>query len=184
MHVGKNMILGLLILLIGASILLKAVFHIDIPLARTAVALFIIYIGVKMLLSSFGVRGSCDWERDGAALFNSKSFKYSEGDKDSKQYSIVFGSSTIDLSSLPADKKEDTHVEVNIVFGEGTVLLSKKIPFQIRTNAVFAEAKTPDDNMVAFGTLNYANPDQKAETGRLIIHGNVVFGSLKFQYKD
>jgi predicted membrane protein len=184
MHVGKSMILGVLFVLIGGSILLKAVFHIDIPLARMAVALFIIYIGVKMLMSSFGVRGACDWDRNGAALFNSKSFKWTEGDKDSKQYSVVFGSSSIDLSSLPSDKKEDTHVEVNTVFGEGTVLLSKKIPFQIQTNAVFAEAKMPDDNMVAFGTLNYTNPDQKAETGRLIIHGNVVFGSLKFKYKD
>jgi predicted tellurium resistance membrane protein TerC len=50
MGVGKNMILGILFLLIGLSILLKAVFHIDIPVVRTAFALFIIYIGFKMLL--------------------------------------------------------------------------------------------------------------------------------------
>jgi predicted membrane protein len=190
MRAGKHMILGILFLLIGLSILLKAVFHIDIPLARTGFALFIIYIGVKMLMGGFGWRSSCRWEgkgegREDAAVFTSKDFKISESDKESKQYSVVFGSSTIDLTALPPDRKADTHVEVNTVFGEGVVLLSRKQPVQIRANAVFGEAKTPNENMVAFGTLQFESPERKAaEAGRLVIHGNVVFGSLRFVYQD
>jgi predicted membrane protein len=179
------MILGFLFLMIGLSILLKAVFHVDIPLVRTGLALFIIYIGVKMLLGSFGWNHSIrDWDDDSSALFNSKNFKWESAGEGHKRYSVVFGSTVVDLTDVKIKEKDET-VEVDVVFGEATVLLSKNTPIRVRASAVFGEAKTPDENMVAFGVLNYSSPEQKqAQNGTLNVRGNVVFGALKFQFKD
>src|ERR1700722_16303652 len=140
---GKHMIVGVVFVLVGLSIILKAFFHVDIPVFRTAVAFFIIYIGIKMLLGSFGHHR---WAHDSVSnggddstiLFNSGSFKWDASSKESKKYSVVFGSGVFDLSDVPV-QKEDTFVEVNTVFGEGTVLLSRKTPVKIQSNAVFGE---------------------------------------------
>ena len=136
-----------------------------------------------MLFGSFGTDGSDKWSERSAIVFDSKDFKWSDDNKDGKQYTVVFGSSTVDLTDLSANGSNDNRIEVHTVFGETKVLLSKKSSFRIRANSVFGEARIPNENMVAFGSLNYENKGEK-ETPTWIIHGNVVFGSLKFQYKD
>lgn len=172
---------GIIFLVIGVALLLKAVFHIDIPIFKTVFGVFLIYLGVKMVFGRFWCGDSCDIKTKTSVVFEDKVFKSSEGTSDRKQYSTVFGSSTVDLTDIDTSKGEDIRVEVNTVFGETKVLVSQKTPLKIYANAVFAEARMPNNNMVSFGTMGYENDAAKSATTKVTIHGNVVFGSLRFQ---
>lgn len=176
------MIFGIFFVLLGLSLLLKAIFHIDIPVFRSVFALFLIYLGVHMLFGGF-FRRSYTWNEKDAAMFQTKDFKW-DAEADQRAYAVVFGSSTIDLTQLPEKENADP-VTIHVAFGEAIVLLSKKNPFHLRVNAAFGEAITPDENMVAFGSLRYDNPEKKkSERSPLRIHGSVAFGSLKFRFKE
>ena len=60
---ASGVFIGVLFLLIGISILLKVFFHIHFPVFRTLLAIFVIYLGIKMLIgTSFDFRYSGDWE--------------------------------------------------------------------------------------------------------------------------
>lgn len=181
MNTGKHMTAGIIFLIIGIALLLKAVFHVDIPIFKTVFGIFLIYLGAKMIFGNFWCGRTCDIKTKTSAFFDEKVFKASQDVSNKKQYSTVFGSSTVDLTDLDILKEEDIRVEVNTVFGETKVLLSQKIPVKIFANSVFAEAKMPNNNLVAFGTLVFESPDNSGK--KITIHGNVVFGSLRFVYQ-
>jgi hypothetical protein len=173
------MIFGTFFLLLGVSILLRAFFGWNIPLVRTACALLLIYLGVRMLVGgswrSHEMSGGWSVHESDRVIFDRGDFRF---DKDARNhYSTIFGSSTIDLTQVPADAK-DAAVHIETVFGETKVLIDPKIPITIRVSAAFGEARMPNGDMVAFGTQTYRTPD-KAEP-QIRIRGNVVFGSLRF----
>jgi predicted membrane protein len=189
MKSGKAMFFGVLFLLLGLSLLLKAFFGIDIPLIRTLFAIALIYIGVKMLFGPSTFRHDFKWSDNETAVFQNRDFK---SDSSGRHYSVVFGKSTIDLTDIPTtNQTEDIFIEVNTVFGESTVYLRRATPVRIRAHAVFGEARTPDENSVAFGNLKFesATPSSTEEAPsksqvRVNIQGSVVFGSMRFVYKD
>lgn len=216
----KGMWFGVFLLLLGASIIVKTFFKIDIPVFRTVLAFFLIYLGVKMLLGKnfFQCKVDKGYHHDNVVSFGERTFKvdatattstaadssseasastnksdeassagkagaqfqgFTKGEKD---YSTVFGSSTIDLTEVTLESGKDRNFEVNTVFGETVVLLKKGTAVKIRSSAVFAEARMPNDDIVAFGALNYQEP--KEAQSFINIRANVVFGSLKFQFKE
>lgn len=168
------MAFGIFLVLLGLSILLKVLFKIDLPVFRTLFALFFIYIGVRMLAGTFGFRSS---EKE-TAVFSEAHFEKKD-DTSTDRYSVIFGKGTIDLTQVSLEKG-DVDVEVNVVFGEGIVRIDPKMPISLRSTAVFGEARMPDDNIVAFGELNYNSAASKDAQRRLRVRGNVVFGSLRF----
>jgi hypothetical protein len=95
-----------------------------------------------------------------------------------KRFSTVFGSSKVDLTHAPNDGGD---VHIDTVFGETRVMIDPKQALRIRANAVFGEARMPNDDMVAFGTLNYKSPSSETTPTKLKIHANVVFGSIRFE---
>ena len=177
------MILGVLFILIGISIIAKMVFRIDLPIVRIAFALFLLYAGVKMLIGSFTPKS--DHIGSHSVLFSESSSK-AENVPGGNHYNVVFGKMTVDLRHLAPGQDtgkpvEDVHAEINTVFGETIVLLKPNQPVVIHSNAAFGEAKMPDNNMVAFGTMNYQSPEAAGAKAKLIIQGNVVFGALRFE---
>jgi hypothetical protein len=185
MRRNKAMIIGLLFLLLGISILVKVFLKIDLPIIRIAFALFLIYLGVKMLFGCFGSGfGPCHFK---GHMKTKESVVFGDGrmnmdGKDLNHFSVVFGKGVIDLTTIPKDAKQ-ARAEVNVVFGDAEVLLDPSVPTVIHATGVFAESRMPDDNMVAFGSLNYTNDAAKESGPKLTVHGNVVFGSLKFHNK-
>jgi predicted membrane protein len=175
--VRKSMIVGIFFLLFGISILCRVFFGWHIPIFRTFWALVLIYIGVRML---FG--GSWNWSNSWKVK-DSENVVFDEGDfrfeKDAKnRFSTVFGSSKVDLTHAPNDGGD---VHIDTVFGETRVMIDPKQALRIRANAVFGEARMPNDDMVAFGTLNYKSPSSETTPTKLKIHANVVFGSIRFE---
>jgi hypothetical protein len=208
MKMGGSVLFGLFFVLFGISILLRIFFGLNIPLVRTAFALFIVYIGIRMLVGGdWGIRAN--WARKDShnVTFDHSDFTFEPSARN--HYSTVFGSSTVDLRNAAAENK-DLEIHVSTVFGETKVIVDSSKPYSIRANAAFGEVKMPNDNMVAFGTLNYASPSAAGPSAtsktntrhagaqnsgasnswasssdspnshRIKIHGNVVFGSLRF----
>ena len=167
---------GAMLILLGGSIILKAVFHIDIPIFRIIIAIIVIYWGVTLLVGKplrFGR------SRSESVLFNSESFDSASGDE---KYNVVFGSGKFNLSNINLDEGS-RYVDINVVFGEGVLLIPKDLPVIIRSSAVFAEVSLPDGNGSSFGDSGYKSNNYKEGEPVLVIKGNVVFGELEIREK-
>jgi len=173
------MIVGIFFLLFGISILLRIFFGWHIPIFRTFFALFLIYLGIKMLVGR-SLDFSSSWR-----IKTAKSVVFDQGDfhfekNTENHYSTVFGSSTVDLTHIPNDASAE-EIHIDTVFGETKVLIDPKTPIQIRASAVFGEAKMPEGDSVVFGTLHFKTPGANPqEAPRVKVRANVVFGSIRF----
>lgn len=160
---------GLILVLIGISVIIKAVFKIDIPIVRLIFALILIYFGLKMLLGGFRI----GTER--TIIFQEAELK--AGARDS-EYNIIFGSGEINISDL---KLEDRiiRIEADIIFGSGKVLLPAGIPVIVKTSTVFGQCRLPDAQTSAFGDRTYRSPGIDTSQPYLILELDVVFGSAE-----
>ncbi|TVR81508.1 MAG: hypothetical protein EA412_02835 [Chitinophagaceae bacterium] len=162
---------GVLILLIGMSIILKALFGWNIPVLRIVFGLLFIYIGLRLILGFFYKPDTKEKH-----FFNSKEkIEYSEGVKD---YNIIFGSSVIDLRNIEVvDKKKK--VEINVIFGSGKVYMPENVDYVVEMNAIFGDVKSPDRNASGMGSANYTKGvGDSAENVKLYISVNAIFGSV------
>jgi predicted membrane protein len=168
------MFIGLFFLLFGLSIILKAVFKIDLPVFRVLIALFLIYLGVKMLFTDYSFRMHAEPFTDKrTAVFAEGDFK--AGKESHQSYSVVFGDGKLDLTEAQADDA----VEVHSVFGNMDVYLDPKKLTQVRANSVFGEVSMPDGQSVSFGSLQARVPDQPGDP-KLRVHAHCVFGNIRF----
>ncbi len=177
---NKPMIFGIFLLLLGLSIIMKAVFHIDIPVFRVVGGLFLIFLGVKMLFGFPRGMRNCDWSSNQSAVFSKQHFSVAQNKEGGMEYNIVFGQGTVDLTD--AKVADDKKISVNTVFGNGIVLYDPKQALKITTNSVFGNVETPDGQGSTFGE---GQQNLGTSTGTpLKIHVNSVFGSVQFQPKS
>lgn len=159
---------GIVVILIGVSIVLNGVFKIDFPVFKVLIALFFIFIGVRILLSSFGVTTQSNIMSDQKVVVNSL---------ENTKYDVVFGSQVIDLTHADLPDNGDVHVECNVVFGSMKVLVPKDMNTKIKSNAVFGSVKSPGGKETSFGSNTYE--EGTANTPWLHMEVNAVFGSAE-----
>jgi predicted membrane protein len=164
---------GAVLVLFGISVLLKAVFHIDIPVFRILVGLIIIYFGLKVLTGWHG------FSSVNSAVFSDCSIAPGDIKGD---YSVVFAKGTMDLSNADIKNKSVT-VRVHTVFGDTTIYVDKNMPVKVQAEAVFSGVKMADGNLVSIGDLTYLSLSYKEGGNCLIIKSDTVFGSLKIVNK-
>ena len=178
----KSMVLGVIIILVGLSVLLGAVFGINLPVMKILLALFFIYLGVKILI------GPMDWKMDAEkrstdheAVFSQSRFQYPNS-KEAKEYVTVFGSSVFDLSEVPdlIGKK----IEAVTVFGDSKIFVKKGTPLRIETNTVFAKSEIPGKNISAMGKFNYQTPGLNDTDPALELKVTSVFGQSQVIEKE
>lgn len=165
---------GVIIVLIGLSILLNVVFGIRVPFFRIAFALFLIWLGITLLT------GRTFWSREkNKAIFEEKRI---DSITPHSKYDIVFAKGVVDLSKVTLEDKI-YKVEVNTVFGSGTIEIDPTLPTKIIVNSVFAGASMPDGNTIAFGQYTYKSDSLKEDKNYLLVKANVVFGGLQIVKK-
>lgn len=165
---------GGVIILFGLSIILNAVFKINIPLFKIIFALVIIYFGVSMLVGSFKGKNNGDKATD---VFSSSTIK-ADASSLSNEYSVVFGSQVVDLTDI-TDGADKT-VEVSTVFGSQKVYINENTKVRVKANSVFGSITLPDNNSVSFGDYTYnQQPESTLSAGILFIEANAVFGDIK-----
>ncbi len=158
-----NMFWGLLVILIGLSIILKG-FGFKVPIVSIFIAIVIIMFGVKILVGAFKKP-------------HHRGIQTRELSATHREYTTIFSGSDIDLSDIRPSTKT---VEVTTVFGSSVVSLPDTIDFEIETNAVFGSVITPDKT-----DAGLASSRQKLGAGmqKVRVEANAIFGRLEFVFK-
>lgn len=161
---------GSILILLGVSIIVKVVFHVNIPIFRVAFALLLIFLGVKLLT------GFSFFEKyQGTIIFEKKSVLF---DNNTKEYNTIFAKGEYDFSSIKPGLSSEK-IQINTIFAESQLILNSQIPTFVRVNSVFALSKIPDGSSVSFGEMIYKTPSFKADSPALYINVNVIFGGLE-----
>ena len=159
---------GVMLVLFGISMILKAMFHFDIPIFRIIFALIIIYFGVKLLLGRHAFKGDNNY-----SMFRSSDVTMSE---DGGEYDVIFRQSNIDLSNIDISESSKK-VEVNVVFGSGNLLIDPAKPMKLNISTVFADCKLPHRSINFFGDSNYTTSSYVEGENYILLNIDVVFGN-------
>lgn len=165
---------GILLIIVGISLILKIIFNIDFSIFRVVVAFLLIYLGIKLFIGKdFSLFPES--EKDSQVVFSEKTIKTLE---DGKEYNVIFGGARFDLHEMQIPDSVTIHVKINTIFGGSQVIINPDLPIHVNSNTVFAGTKMPDGNTAAFGSLNFDSDTAKKGKPRLIIETNTVFGGL------
>jgi predicted membrane protein len=169
MKMGIGLFWGIVLILIGASIICKVFF--DVSLMRVIIAVIFILIGLKILLGRNAFHVSSN-EHD--VVFNDR--RYTEFPITSTEYSTVFGKSIYDFTNAKVPTDSSLKLEFNTVFGNTELWLPKGLPVRIKAEAVFGSAELPNDNKAVFGSANYVSDHDSIVSNFVTIEINTVFG--------
>ncbi len=169
---GSALFWGLLLMLIGFSLIFKIVFNVDFPLFKIVVAFFFIFIGIRILIGSNGFNNKKG--NDENILFGER--RYSAA-SNGKEYNVVFGSGVYDFRDfdLTEGKKR---IRINVVFGGAEVKISRETPVRIKVDAAFAGVNLPNGNSAVFGNSTYESPGLDASLPYLDLKLEAVFGGI------
>lgn len=164
---------GMILVLLGLSMIIKIIFKVDIPIIRVVFAVILIYWGLKML---FGI--SLHHKSENSVIFDNADIEQVET---GKEYNVIFGKSRIDLRQLEISDLR-SKIEINVVFGYSEIYLNPEIPAKVYVDAVFAETKLPKGNVSFFGEYVYQTPAYHEGEDFLKIKLDVVFGNAIVKY--
>ena len=94
---------GVVVLLIGISIIAQAVFKINLPVFKIVFGLILLYAGFKVLAGAFGFKSTP--KQESASVFSSQRVSVDQF-RDNVEYSSVFGSQEVDFTMagrIPGD---------------------------------------------------------------------------------
>lgn len=170
---GLALLLGILVIVLGTSIVLHALFDVDVPIFRTAVGVAFLYLGVRVLAGAWmPVQTSHDGHE---AIFAVTHFTPTDA-AGSRKYEIIFGRGVVDLTRLPASDRERV-VQVDVVFGDAEIAIDPAIPIEVSGSAAFGEVRMPDRSAANFGAVRYRNAAAGGPPIELVV--NAVFGTAR-----
>jgi hypothetical protein len=180
----KSMVWGVIIIVIGLSVLLGAIFGINIPIIKVLFGLFLLYMGIKVLFGAFDFNFQFSGEKrasDHEAVFANSVFQYPNA-KDTKEYVTVFGRSELDLTA--ATDLSTKSLEAVTVFGESVIYVKKGTPLRVVSNTVFGKSDLPGKNISAFGKFEYQTPGLQAADPALNLEVTAVFAGVRVVEKE
>ena len=127
---------GLLFLILGANIIVNAVFKIDIPIVKIFLAGFFIVMGLNILMPS--KKFNCNYFY--TSSYETSNINYTS---DQSNYNNSFCNSTIDLTYLDNLTEEKT-VTINSQFSQINVKLPYRTPVHIKVNNTLSTIDMPD----------------------------------------
>lgn len=174
MKMSLGILIGIFLVLAGISLILKIIFNIDLPVFRIVFALFLIYIGIRLLSPGPAFKG-IHWDKP-TVLFSET---YLKGIPEDGEYNIIFGKAVIDLQEETFH--ETTHLEINTIFGNSTLLLNENQPVHIKAESAFGNAELPGNSTGAFGEVKYETPGIDPDSSILYVQSDVVFGNFELK---
>ncbi len=169
---GPALFWGLLLIILGLSLVFRIIFNIDFPLLKIILAFVFIFIGIRMLFGSFGVVHMRGGEHD--VVFGEKRYDAFEN---GKEYNVIFGKGVYDFRDFNLDGRVKK-VRLNTVFGGSEIRLPRDLPVRIRVDAAFAGANLPNGNTAVFGNTLYESPGLDPSSAFLDLKIDVVFGGV------
>ncbi|MBN1158844.1 MAG: hypothetical protein JXA61_05650 [Bacteroidales bacterium] len=172
MKMAPGLFWGLLLILIGLSIILRVLF--GVKFFGAVIALFLIFVGISMLIGKPWMFRS--GKRDSDTIFEDRTIREMPGDE--TEYNVIFGRTVYDFTDQDFPDDKSVRIKVNTVFGSTTIKVDRNKPVMVRSDAVFGSSTMPDGNTVAFGSVNYSTDSFSTEKNHLLIEAPVVFGAL------
>jgi hypothetical protein len=164
--IGK-LIWGGILILIGFSFIVKALWGIDIPIIKPLLGLFLMYLGISMIFAPSEINYSYKSTHNGIVT---------EDTTVTHEYNVIFSKQTIDVSHIKPVLGKKTTVKINTVMGSTKVITDPSIPTKFSVNTAFAHATVPNSACSFFGECEYQTGDDSQPTLFIIL--NVVLGSL------
>ena len=168
---------GILLTVIGVSLIVGEVFKIQVPIVQICVGIGFVYFGLSWIFGAFDISMK-PGVTESAAVFGKGNFSISKDSSKDNEFSVVFGGGVVDLRNVDLSDG-NAAVEVNTVFGETTVLVNEDTPYKIKADTVFGKSDLPQANRTVVGTQEYYSNNFDPKSNHLVISTNVVFGSLK-----
>lgn len=173
---------ALLFLSIGALLLLQTIFKIDLPILKILFGVFLIYMGVKVIAGSFGLKMHRfkieKVSTESEAVFSDSEFRAKKTDGSvNRKYSTVFGGSVLDLRGLSADELKEK-IEIDSAFGKVKVITDSHMPLKVEINSAFASVAIRGQKFGAFGDIQFQSPDFKSDQAYLNLGIDVAFGEV------
>lgn len=168
---------GLLLILLGVLFFANDYLEVNVNIFRVFAGISLVIIGIWLVNTFRGV-GYQQTERESTTLFSEADMHYIPGQQ---KYSVVFGSSHVDLTKL--DSTKDKLIELSCVFGELFVKLNPDSNFEIVSNAAFASIKMPDFRKTpGMGSSSFNSPALDRSKAFTTLKIDAVFGETRFMY--
>jgi predicted membrane protein len=175
MKMSASLFWGLILILIGISIIIKIVFNIDFSIFRVIFALVLIYFGIRLFIGrDFRIYHN---DKDEQLIMFSR--RVVNNVDNNKEYNVIFGDGKFDLRNFSVPENQVFRVKLNTIFGNSEVLLNPEVPVEINSQTVFGSTRMPNTNESSFGDASYKNDSAKKTSAKIIIETNAVFGALQ-----
>ena len=175
MKMNAGIIGGIILILLGLSLVVKIVFNIDFPVFKLLLALFFIYFGLRIMLGGH-FRLFNDVGDEQTVVFGDRTINKVE---DGREYNVIFGAAKFDLSNFTVSDSQKVRIKVNTVFAGTRIILNPSTSTRINSTTAFGGTKVPDGNSSAFGDIKYESDSISGEKPKLEIETNTVFGGLE-----
>jgi predicted membrane protein len=173
MKMGAAIFWGSILIVIGISLLIKVVFNIDFPIFKILVAFLFFFIGIRILLGSFGVFNFQTGPND--VIFSEKLYS---APYEHSEYNVIFSKGVFDFRNVDLSSGTQ-NIKISTVFGGSQIKISDDMPVKINADAVFAGAELPDGNTAVFGNSSYTSKSFNPDSAYLNIKVDVVFGGVQ-----
>jgi predicted membrane protein len=174
MKMGSSLFWGIILIIIGLSLVAKVVFNIDFPIFKIIVAFIFIFIGLKIMFGG-NFRHFREYHSKTDVIFGESKFNKVEN---GTEYNVVFSRGNFDFRDIVLKAEGPTKININTVFGGTQVIIRNDMPVQIKIDAAFAGAHLPNGNTASFGSTVYSTDSLDTSKPYLEIDADVVFGGL------
>ena len=164
---------GFVVILFGVGILLKSVFHVNIPFFKILIGIIIIFFGISFIVGAMSQRKS-------EAIFRDYNFNFGTIEK---EYNIVFSKAAMDVSNFDFSNYNGEFIKINSVFSSSEIYLSRDFQYEIRADSVFGVVSLPNGESVSFGNIARLENAENSGLKRINLHVSSVFGETKILYK-
>jgi len=160
---------GVVLIILGLSVIINMIFHVHIPVFRILFALLIIYVGIRVLTGG----GFHPFKPDKNTIMFGET---TVNELLLKQYNVIFGKGNFDLSKA---KAADGTVTINTIFAASEIVLPPGVPAKLAVDSAFAGAQLPDGNTVSFGSSVWKTAGFDESKPHISLKISVVFGGLQ-----
>ena len=162
---------GAALIVVGVWFIVRRYVPVHIPVIRIIIAVFFVYIGIRVLVGVPSIR-----DRN-TVVFSDSNLRYQPGEE-RDDYNIIFGNGNVDFTDFTT-ADGSLRAQVNVVFGNGTLRINPEAPVRVRMSSAFGTVEAPNGRSVAFGESVYSTPAYRENAPALEIRASAVFGRLR-----
>ena len=175
MKMSPGLFWGIVLIVIGISIIFRVVF--DVNIVRVSIGILLIFFGIKVLVGKKMFNSS-----EGKDVYFSER-KITEVADGNNEYNVICGKAVYDLRDFKLTDTSKAKIELNAICGGAVLIINPELPVKIKAEAVFGNVVLPNNNSTSFGSLDYTSGNKNDNGSVLNIKASAVFGNIDIKHK-